>query len=228
MRIRSVNGSAAVPLKAGLPSSAWWATFVTIASGRIQRRTCSSTILSSSRVPWGSWCAPEELEPLPLASCARSFDELDAQLPLTDVKPLGNYVGESLAAKRFLLGLLTTFSALAILLAGIGLYAVLSQSVQQRGREIGIRMALGAQGTDVLGLVARECFTIAGVGLSVGLFAAVWSSSLMKSMLFGVTGTDLIAYAFAILLLLLIVSAAAFIPAWRALRTDPVSALRYE
>jgi ABC-type antimicrobial peptide transport system permease subunit len=153
---------------------------------------------------------------------------LDPNIPLTDVKPLGAYLGESLASRRFLLGLLTTFSGLAILLAAMGLYAVLVYSVQQRKQEIGIRVAFGATSGSVLWLILRECLTIAIFGAAAGLVGAVWTTSFLKSMLYGITTTDLAAYGAAIVLILAIALAASLAPALRAARIDPLTALRYE
>jgi putative ABC transport system permease protein len=153
---------------------------------------------------------------------------IDPDLPLTDVKPLGDYIGESLSAREFLLGLIGTFSALAVLLAGIGLYAVLAYSVQQRRREIAIRMALGAYAADVTRIIGLECTRVAAIGLVMGVITSVWASALLKSMLFGIQHTDWKAYVMAIAVLIVAVALAAAIPVARALRTDPVSALRYE
>ncbi len=158
----------------------------------------------------------------------RVVHNLDANIPLTDVKPLGEYLGQSLAARKFLLGLLTTFSSLAILLAAIGLYAVLAYSVQQRKQEIGVRIALGATSSNVLWLILRECLTIAVIGTAVGLLGATWATSFLKSMLYGITATDLTAYIAAVILILTVAIAASLAPAIRATRIDPVSALRYE
>jgi ABC-type antimicrobial peptide transport system permease subunit len=162
------------------------------------------------------------------ASLRQILHNLDANIPLTDVKPLSDYVGKSLAARKFLLGLLSTFSALAIVLAAVGLYAVLAYSVQQRKQEIAIRVALGAGSSDVLWIILSECLLIAIVGATVGLTGATWATSFLKSMLYGVTTTDLTAYAAAITLILVIAIAASLAPAFRAMRIDPVRALRYE
>ncbi len=153
---------------------------------------------------------------------------LDANIPLTDVKPLGDYLAQSLAARKFLLGLLTTFSGLAILLAAIGLYAILAYSVQQRKQEIGIRLALGATRSNVLWLILRESLNIAVIGTVVGLVGATWATSFLNSMLYGVTTTDLAAYIAAAAFILAIAIAASLAPAFRATRIDPVTALRYE
>ena len=162
------------------------------------------------------------------ADLRRMVRGLDSNLPFRGLKPLDSYVSQSLAARKFLLGLLTVFSFLAISLAGIGLYGVLAYSVQQRKQEIGIRMALGAQTGDVLGLVFYECGLISLFGVAAGLLASVWSSSFLKSMLFDVSPTDLLAYAGSILMIVLIAALASMLPALRAAKTDPVSALRYE
>jgi putative ABC transport system permease protein len=153
---------------------------------------------------------------------------LDPGLPLSDSKPLAAYVDGSLETKRFLLGLLTAFASLAILLAGIGLYGVLAFSVEQRTREIGIRIALGAERHEILRLLLTESSLVAISGLAIGLIAAFWSSSLLKNMLYGVTATDSAAYLAATILVLAIAAIASFLPSLRATRVDPVTALRYE
>jgi predicted permease len=153
---------------------------------------------------------------------------LDSSLPLSDIKPIGDYVGSSLADRRFLLGLLSAFAGLAILLAGIGLYGVLAFSVEQRTREIGIRVALGAARSEVLRLILNECFLMAVGGVGVGLACAFWASSLLRSLLYGVTGADYLSYVTAAALVLGTAAFASFLPVLRATRVDPVTALRYE
>jgi putative ABC transport system permease protein len=153
---------------------------------------------------------------------------LDAELPLGSVKPLADYVNGSLATRRFLLGLLSAFAALAILLAAIGLYGVLAFSVEQRTREIGIRVALGAARRQVLGSVFRECSVVAMAGLATGLCGALWASSLLKAFLYGVSGADYLSYVTAAYLVLIIAALAALFPALRAIRVGPATALRYE
>ncbi len=153
---------------------------------------------------------------------------LDPNIPLTRVKPLGDYLSQSLASRKFLLGLLTTFSGLAILLAAIGLYAVLAYSVQQRKQEIGIRIALGATHSGILWMILRESLTIAVIGTAAGLLGATWATSFLKSMLYGVTTTDVTAYVAAVILILTVAIAASLAPAIRATRIDPMTALRYE
>jgi len=153
---------------------------------------------------------------------------LDPALPLSDIKPLAAYVAGSLETKRFLLGLLTAFAALAILLAGIGLYGVLAFSVEQRTREIGIRLALGAERREILRLILGECSMVAIAGLAAGLCGAFWASSLLKNMLYGITASDSAAYLAASILVLAIAAFASFLPSMRATRVDPMTALRYE
>ncbi len=165
---------------------------------------------------------------LPAADLEAAVRSVDKDVPLSQVKSLTSYVDQSLGQRRFLLGLLTAFSALAMGLAALGLYAVLAYSVQQRRREIGIRVAVGASKSDVLWMVLRECIAIATIGVFGGIVAALWSSALLKSMLFGISDTDLMAYVSAVLLIVSVALAASLIPALRAARVDPVSALRYE
>ncbi len=165
---------------------------------------------------------------LPAVDLEAAVRGLDKDVPLSQVKSLTSYVDESLGQRRFLLGLLTAFSALAMGLAAIGLYAILAYSVQQRRREIGIRVAVGAGKADVLWMILRECLAIATLGVFAGIVAALWSSTLLKSMLFGISETDPMAYLSAVLLIVSVALAASLIPAIRAARVDPVSALRYE
>ncbi len=166
--------------------------------------------------------------PLPVADLEAVVRGLDKDVPLASIKSLSSYEDESLGQRRFLLGLLTGFSALAMGLAAIGMYAILAFSLQQRRQEIGIRVAVGASNGDVLWMILRESVVLAGIGILVGTVTALWSSAFLKSMLFGVTETDATAYLSAALLIMSVALVASLIPAWRASRIDPVSALRYE
>jgi ABC-type antimicrobial peptide transport system permease subunit len=120
------------------------------------------------------------------------------------------------------------FGALALLLAAVGLYGVMAQSVAQRVREIGIRMALGAQGREVLWLVLREVILMVGIGGLIGLPAALALTRLITTYLFGLTPQDPSSIAGSVLVLLAVTAMAGFIPARRATRVDPMVALRYE
>jgi putative ABC transport system permease protein len=153
---------------------------------------------------------------------------IDKDQPVFNVNTMKQLVDDSVASRRITLILLGLFSGLALVLAAIGIYGVISYSVQQRTHEIGIRMALGAQRRDVLRLVVGQGVKLAALGVAIGIAAAFRLTRLMSSLLFGVGAYDPVAFGAAAALLLLVATAACYIPARRAIAIDPMVALRYE
>jgi len=137
-------------------------------------------------------------------------------------------VGTSVAPRRFNMMLLGIFAGVALVLAAVGLYGVMSYSVSWRTHEIGVRMALGAKRADVLHLVVRQGMTMTLIGLAIGLAGAIALSRLMTSMLFGVSTTDPLTFTGVSVVLLAVALLACLIPARRATRVDPIVALRNE
>ena len=137
-------------------------------------------------------------------------------------------IGQTLAQIRFNTALLGAFAALAVTLAAIGIYGVIAYNVTQRTREIGIRMALGAQKRQMLAMILRQSLTMAAIGIAIGLAGALAATRLLGALLFGVGATDLLTYSGVILLLATAAFFAGLLPARRATKVDPVVALRYE
>jgi predicted permease len=167
---------------------------------------------------------PESVFP----SIRRSLQELDNQIVVDDLHSIQEYVDESIARQRFAMMLFSIFAAGALLLASIGIYGVLSYIVGQRTREIGIRMALGADKDAVRGVVLRDGARMTLPGIAIGLVAALGLVRLMSAMLFGVKPTDVLTFAGVSGLLLLVALLACCIPAQRAARLDPMQALRMD
>jgi predicted permease len=164
-----------------------------------------------------------------IASAVRQqVRELDAQLPVYDVKTMDQVLDKVMARPRFMTFLLALFGALAILLAAVGIYGVVSYSVAQNTRDIGIRLALGAQGGDVLKLVLRQGLILTVCGVVIGAAGAFGLTRLMTSLLFGVTATDPLTFTGVSLLLLMVALLACYLPARRATKVDPMVALRHE
>jgi putative ABC transport system permease protein len=153
---------------------------------------------------------------------------LDPDVPLHKITTMRQLVSASAAQRRFTLLLIAVFAAVALLMAAIGLYGVMAYSVTQRTREIGIRVALGAQGADVLRLVVRQGLRLVTLGVALGLMAALALTRLMKKLLFEVSATDPVTFAGVAALLALVALLACWIPARRATRVDPMVALRTE
>ena len=153
---------------------------------------------------------------------------LDPGLPIAEVQPLGNLLAESLSDRRLIMGLVGGFALLALVLAGLGIYGVISYSVSQRTGEIGVRMALGASPGLIAGLVLREGLRLTLFGLGVGLLAAVALTRLLASQLYAVSATDPLIYAAVSVFLTLVGLLAAWLPARRATRVNPLDALRAE
>jgi len=158
----------------------------------------------------------------------RTVANLDPNLPVYNMRTLENTVDESLLNERLVANLSALFGALATLLAVIGLYGVMAYTVEQRTREIGIRVALGAQRGNVVWLVMKEVVVMVGIGFAIGLPAAWFSSKLVASLLYGIQPDDPLAIGAAMAVLAFIALLAGYIPAARASRVDPLRALRYE
>ena len=152
-----------------------------------------------------------------------------ATTPITiyDVTPLNDLVGQQTAQSRFTMWLMGIFAASALMLAVVGIYGVMSYLVTQRTREIGIRLALGAGGADILRLVVGNGARLIAVGIVVGVSAALMLERLVSTLLFGVTALDAAA-AVAVAVLAGVALVACYVPALRATRVSPITALRYE
>jgi putative ABC transport system permease protein len=153
---------------------------------------------------------------------------LDRTLPVYALKPMTEYLSESLARRRFNLVLLSLFATVALLLAAVGIYGVISYSVSQRTHEIGVRVAVGAHSTDILKLIVGQAMLLTLLGITIGLGASVALTRLMESLLFDVSTTDPLTFVVISTVLSAVALAACFVPALRATRVDPMIALRYE
>jgi len=162
------------------------------------------------------------------ASLRSALTSIDKSLPVYAIKPMTEYLRDSLSRRRFNLILLSVFSGVALALAAVGIYGVISYGVTERTHEMGIRMALGAQPRDVLKLVVRQAMVLTLGGVGIGLLSSLALTRLMKSLLFNVGVTDPLTFAVIALLMILIAMLACLIPARRATKVDPLVALRYE
>jgi len=153
---------------------------------------------------------------------------LDRDIPLADIAPMVQLLDESVSEQRFRTWLLGSFAALALLLASVGIYAVMSYSVGQQIGEFGLRMALGARPQDVLRLVLYQTARLAAIGLLIGIAGALALARTMSSLLFSVSASDPLSFLMACLILVSVALLAGVIPAIRASKVNPLVALRYE
>jgi predicted lysophospholipase L1 biosynthesis ABC-type transport system permease subunit len=166
-------------------------------------------------------------DPLMLASSVRDqIRALDPNLPLAQPAPLAETVSRSIARPRFYMSLLALFAAVALVLSATGIFGVMSYTVAQQSKEIGIRMALGARSADVLRSVVGRALSLAAVGVVAGVIAAVLLGGVIRSQLFGVTVFDPATLAAVIAVLLSSAALASLLPATRAARIDPIRAFR--
>jgi putative ABC transport system permease protein len=156
------------------------------------------------------------------------LSEIDPAIPLGDVRLMEDVLLRAQARPRFLTLLLSLFSGVALAIATVGIYGVVSYSVARRTKEFGLRMVLGAQSGDVLGLVMKQGAGMVAIGIVAGLATAFALTRLMASLLFGVTATDIPTFASVTVILFGVALAACYIPARRATRVDPIQTLRHE
>jgi predicted permease len=163
-----------------------------------------------------------------LPEVRRTLASINKEMALLGPQSMEQRLAQTFAPHRFNMALLASFAGVALLLAAVGIYGVMAQYVAQRTQEIGIRLALGARGSDVARLVIGQGMRLAALGLVIGLGLAGAAVRLIQSMLYGVSASDPWSFALVVSLLLGVVFLACYIPAYRAMRTDPIVALRYE
>src|SRR5881275_3294956 len=165
-------------------------------------------------------------DPRPLASAIRShIQSIDPSLPLANIRTFDAVIAESVAPRRLSVVLLGVFAAVAVLLATVGIYGVMSFLVVQRTHEIGVRMALGAQRSDVLKLVLLRSLKLISAGTIIGLIVALMSTHTLRALLYSVSAFDTATFALVTILLGAIALAASYLPAMRATRADPMVVL---
>jgi putative ABC transport system permease protein len=169
------------------------------------------------------------VEPGSLSSSVRHVvNDVDKSVPVSEVATMEHIVSESITQPRLNLSLLGVFSAIALLFSAAGIYGVTAYTVTQRTQELGIRIALGAQVSDVLRMILGQGMVVISIGVLLGLVAAILLMRLMKSLLFGVTATDPLTFVAISAVLMVVALLACYIPARRATKVDPLEALRYE
>jgi putative ABC transport system permease protein len=166
-------------------------------------------------------------DPLAMAAALRAaVHRVDRNAPIYGVAPLADRLGTYLTQRRFQTSLLTGFAVVALLMAAVGIYGLIQYSIATRTREIGLRMAIGAQAGDIFRMVIGEGLTLSLTGLALGLVGAWWVGAAVSSVLFGVTASDPLTFATVSLLLTAVAMAACYFPARRAMKLDPIRALR--
>ena len=181
------------------------------------------------------WFVPKNLvarAAVPPATLLPALREIvaraDAQIPVSDPRALSEIVEASTAPRRFQARALVAFAAAALLLAGIGIHGLLAFAVSQRAREIGVRIALGAQPRDVVAMVVRRGLVLAGIGVVIGLLIAAAAGRAMQALLAGVSPADPATLLAAVAVAVLMTLAGCLAPALRAARLDPIAAIRAE
>jgi predicted permease len=187
----------------------------------------AANALNTRIAPIG-WVVRTQGDPYLLSTQIQEALRQATGLPVTDVRSMGEVVSRSTSRQKFNMWLMSVFGVCALLLAAIGIYGLMAYSVEQRTQEIGIRLALGADGASVKNMVVRQGMIVATIGIVIGLGAAFGLARLMQTMLFGVTTRDPWVFAGVPVLLTAIAFVAVWLPASRASRVDPVVALRYE
>jgi putative ABC transport system permease protein len=227
-------------LKFGLPEdqdgeSKPWREVIGVAGdvkmNGVDQATTMQTYLPYAQLPTSSAVLVVRAERHPAALTAaveQTIRAIDKDLPVYSILTMEQVLGNSLAQRRLTLVLLASLAALALLLAAVGIYGVISYAVRQRTHELGLRMALGAQARDVLKLILGQGIKLTLIGISLGLVAAYALTRWMESLLFGVRPTDLLTFVAIVVVLLLVALLACWIPARRATKVDPMNALRCE
>jgi ABC-type antimicrobial peptide transport system permease subunit len=181
------------------------------------------------QAPWPFLTAVAKTTAAPEAaagSLRQALAHLDPEQAAGEIRTFDQFLARSIATPRFTAILLGAFAALALLLAGFGLYGVMAYAVAQRSREIGIRMALGAQAADVRSLVVNQAVRLGAAGLALGIAGALAATRVLDSLLFGVSASDPLTFAAVSAALISVLLLAAYLPARRATRVDPIVALR--
>jgi putative ABC transport system permease protein len=197
----------------------------------IDRETPLQTYLPITQEPSRSVAVVARTSSNPLAIAAiveQTIRSIDNDLPVFNTRSMDQLMGNAIGQQRLLMVLLAGFALLALTLAAVGIYGVMSYTVTQRTHEIGIRMAMGARPRDVLLMIVGQGMMLTVAGATIGLAAALGLTRLMSSMLFGVSATDPATFAVLTLILAVVAFFACYLPARRATRVDPLIALRYE
>jgi putative ABC transport system permease protein len=218
-----------------------WLTIVGVVAdvkqGGLDQKTGGEVYFLQDQAPESVGFAPDTMylllrtegDPMSVAASARAeVAKLDPSIPVADVRPMSDVVFDSVAQPRFVAFLVLAFAVVALTLAAIGTYGVLAYMVEQRTREIGVRMALGAQAREVLRMILAQGAGLVGLGLVLGVAAALALRKALASVLFGVTPTDPVILGVVVLVLSTVAFMACYVPARRATRVDPLVALRNE
>jgi ABC-type antimicrobial peptide transport system permease subunit len=153
---------------------------------------------------------------------------IDRNLPVAEIRTMDEVISEGIEQQRFNMLLLGVFASVALILATVGIYGVMSDAVASRTRELGIRMALGAQRSAVLRMIVRQGMTLAVIGMAIGVSVAFWLTQFMSSLLYEVSPTDGVTFIGIPIVLFAVVLGACLVPARRATKVDPMIALRHE